>query len=190
MVFAEKGFHAARIQDIAVRARIGVGTVYNHFEQKEDVLLALLEEHTGALEERFASAPSDGNDFESRLRARLRRVCAYQDEHRAFFALSMEHGLIGPTTAAAATVLKGRKPRNIERFRKAFIDFMDEGVRTKALQPGEPARFARVLGGILKAYSIESLIDGSSRLADHADTVVDLFLFGAVSVPKRKVRKP
>src|SRR5262249_11395598 len=44
-VFAERGFHGARIQDIAARARLAVGTVYNHFGQKEDVLRALLEEH-------------------------------------------------------------------------------------------------------------------------------------------------
>ena len=40
IVFAERGFHEARIQDIAARARIAVGTVYNHFETKEDVLAA------------------------------------------------------------------------------------------------------------------------------------------------------
>ena len=46
-VFAEDGFEAARIQDIAARARIGVGTVYNHFDKKEDVLAELVDERTG-----------------------------------------------------------------------------------------------------------------------------------------------
>ena len=48
-VFAERGFHGARIQDVAARARIAVGTVYNHFAQKDDVLAALLEERTEGL---------------------------------------------------------------------------------------------------------------------------------------------
>jgi len=40
---AASGFHGARIQDIAKRAGVAVGTFYNHFETKEDVLLALLD---------------------------------------------------------------------------------------------------------------------------------------------------
>ena len=47
IVFSERGFHAARIQDIAARARIAVGTVYNHFEQKEDVLASPDQKQSG-----------------------------------------------------------------------------------------------------------------------------------------------
>src|SRR6516162_4299789 len=69
-VFAQRGFHGARIQDIAAQARIAVGTVYNHFEQKDDVLSALLEERT---EEMLAQllATDHAPTFEARLRARV-----------------------------------------------------------------------------------------------------------------------
>src|SRR5438874_10882073 len=73
-VFAERGFHAARIQDIAERARTAVGTVYNHFETKEDVLRALLEERTEGLHEELAPQAGDGDTFEKRLVTRLTRV--------------------------------------------------------------------------------------------------------------------
>ena len=48
-VFATEGFHAARMKDIADRARIAVGTIYNHFEEKDDVLYALIEERTAEM---------------------------------------------------------------------------------------------------------------------------------------------
>jgi TetR/AcrR family transcriptional regulator, fatty acid metabolism regulator protein len=41
-VFAEKGYHRATIPDIAKQAKIAVGTIYNYFGKKEDLLLALL----------------------------------------------------------------------------------------------------------------------------------------------------
>ena len=41
-VFASAGFYGAKVQDIAARAGVAVGTIYNHFGQKEDVLIALL----------------------------------------------------------------------------------------------------------------------------------------------------
>src|SRR5690348_12561809 len=93
-VFAERGFHVARIQDVAQHARIGVGTVYNHFEQKEDLLRALLEERTEQMLGRLSPLPSDPEPFEERLTCRLERLLAYVDEHRGFFRIAVDHGVL------------------------------------------------------------------------------------------------
>src|ERR1700746_3230145 len=76
-VFAERGFHGARIQDIAGRARIAVGTVYNHFAQKDDVLSALLEERTEQLLEQLRARSDDPKGFRGQLEARVGRLLAY-----------------------------------------------------------------------------------------------------------------
>lgn len=174
-VFVDKGFHATRIHDIAERARIGVGTVYNHFEQKEDVLLALLEEHMAALADRFAAAQGDPRSFAGRLEARLARVLAYKEEHRAFFALAMDYGLLGPTQGASSLVLKGRKVKSVERLRRELLSFAEQGVREGALRADvSAAAHVRLLGGVMRALSAEGE-PSSSR----APLVVDLFLRGA-----------
>jgi TetR/AcrR family fatty acid metabolism transcriptional regulator len=41
-VFAQKGYHRATVRDIAVAADVADGTIYNYFENKFDLLLALL----------------------------------------------------------------------------------------------------------------------------------------------------
>ena len=38
-VFSEKGFHEARAEEIAHLAGVAVGTIYNYFKNKEDILL-------------------------------------------------------------------------------------------------------------------------------------------------------
>jgi AcrR family transcriptional regulator len=43
-VFAERGFAAARMDDIAARARVSKGTIYLYFESKEAVFRALIQE--------------------------------------------------------------------------------------------------------------------------------------------------
>src|SRR6266850_5958614 len=43
-IFAKKGFAAARMEDIALRARVSKGTIYLYFESKEAVFRALLQE--------------------------------------------------------------------------------------------------------------------------------------------------
>src|SRR5580693_5965862 len=89
-VFGERGFHGARLQDIASRARIAVGTVYNHFEDKDAVLAVLLEDRSEEMLARFRPAPADRGAFRARLEARMARVLAYVLEHRAFFTIANE----------------------------------------------------------------------------------------------------
>ena len=39
-LFREVGYDAARIEDIAERAQVSVGTFYNYYQNKGDILLA------------------------------------------------------------------------------------------------------------------------------------------------------
>jgi TetR/AcrR family fatty acid metabolism transcriptional regulator len=43
-VFAEKGFHQARVSDVADAAGVADGTIYLYFKSKDDLLLTLFEE--------------------------------------------------------------------------------------------------------------------------------------------------
>ena len=42
VVFAERGFHRTTVKDIAKQANIADGTLYNYFENKEDLLFGIL----------------------------------------------------------------------------------------------------------------------------------------------------
>jgi AcrR family transcriptional regulator len=42
-VFAEKGFHKATTKEIAKAAGISEGTIYNYFENKDEILLAMID---------------------------------------------------------------------------------------------------------------------------------------------------
>ncbi|WP_339060896.1 TetR/AcrR family transcriptional regulator [Tepidibacillus marianensis] len=43
-VFTEKGFHVAKVSDVAELAKVGKGTVYEYFSNKEDLLRGVIEE--------------------------------------------------------------------------------------------------------------------------------------------------
>jgi TetR/AcrR family transcriptional regulator, fatty acid metabolism regulator protein len=43
-VFAEKGFHQARVSDISKRAGVADGTIYLYFKNKDDLLLSIFED--------------------------------------------------------------------------------------------------------------------------------------------------
>ena len=46
-VFAEKGFEKATIQDIAQKAAIAKGSVYQYFETKQDILVKITHDFLG-----------------------------------------------------------------------------------------------------------------------------------------------
>jgi AcrR family transcriptional regulator len=52
-VFAQKGYAAATTKDIANAADLGESTLYNYFESKRDILLAILEENHALLDTVF-----------------------------------------------------------------------------------------------------------------------------------------
>lgn len=55
-VFAERGFHRARIKQIAREAGVSEGTIYNYFEDKEALLIGILH--------RLNETEQRGEDFE------------------------------------------------------------------------------------------------------------------------------
>ena len=188
-VFAERGFHRARIQDIAQRARIAVGTLYNHFEQKDDVLRALLEERTEGFITQLEPRASDPAGFEGRLRARIDRILSYVETHRAFFTIAAEHGLVGSSSNSASGVT-GKAARHLAKARTLFVELVQEGVDAGVLEPLEPVILARFMGGLVRAFTIGALQqDPKAGLAKDADVVVRFFLHGASrSTPRASKR--
>lgn len=184
-VFAERGFHGARIQDIAERARIAVGTVYNHFEDKDDVLGALLEQRSEEMISQLHPVRDDRGPFDIRLRARVARVLAYVQAHRAFFAIANEQGLFAGTVAPGARATHKRL-RHVEKLRAVFDALVEEGISSGDLEPLPGDTLVRFFGGTVRAFVLSSIVGRTADVDEDASTLVDLFLHGAAR--RRKPR--
>src|SRR5207342_1753200 len=67
-VFARKGYHAARVGDIAEEAGVAYGLLYHYFESKEDVLRSVFRETWRALIETIRSVEEGGDSPTEQLR--------------------------------------------------------------------------------------------------------------------------
>jgi AcrR family transcriptional regulator len=186
-VFAERGFHHARIQDVAERARIAVGTVYNHFEDKDEVLVALLVERTEELLEHLASAEGDPPTFEARLEARVARVLGHVKAHRAFFSIATEHGMFASTVPAGAPA-SAKRLRKLEKFRAAMGALVEEGVSSGDLEPHEGDLLVRFFGTTLRGFVLALLDATDFDVPAQARQMVDLFLHGAARRKTKRAR--
>src|SRR5690349_12762068 len=85
-VFAAEGLHQASMAQIAERAGVAVGTLYNHFKDRDALLKVLLEERRKDMYERIDRRRAEvaKEPFQKQLEALLRAIVEHFEEHRSF----------------------------------------------------------------------------------------------------------
>jgi len=86
-VFSEKSIDAATVEEITEKADVGKGTLYQHFEDKEEIVVILAEEAIEHLIERIRSYESAPETLEGMLEHLL-------NAHYKFFVDSSEEFLL------------------------------------------------------------------------------------------------
>jgi AcrR family transcriptional regulator len=78
-LFGERGYHATTVRDIALRARVSTGLIYQYVEQKEDVLFLVLCEVFDAYQREIPRALASVAGPLARLRAAMHAYCRVND---------------------------------------------------------------------------------------------------------------
>jgi AcrR family transcriptional regulator len=177
-LFAEQGLANAHMNDIAARVGVAVGTLYNHFKDRDSLLVALIEWRRSELIARvdaFLDHPSSG-DFRSDLTGLVKEMGAFFEEHKRFHIIlhRMEWGLDQgnfPQTAACAPEMKRELILRLDKL-------IRRGIKQKALRPALADYYAYLLLGILRSirlYHVDNNSDGYMPF----DEVVRFFMEGA-----------
>ena len=181
-VFANKGLHGAHMGEIASLAGVAVGTLYNHFADRDALLAGLLEARRDELLariDRSLDAGAKRAPLRDRLRVFLAAVLAHKEAHRKFFQILMqgEIGKYQETFPSACHVPTATMHEMFTRLDK----LMKQGVREKALRP-EIADLAPMLFmGMVRAFMIRDTLfkGGAGDLVGETDRLLTFFLEGA-----------
>ena len=115
-VFARRGFSGTLMADIAVKAGIGKGTLYEYFDSKEELFFAVFEWFVKATEtEAKVSISALGGSAAERLNALNDSLMNSWVEMRELFSLVMEFW-----SASASSQMRQRFK---EAFRQGYSDF-------------------------------------------------------------------
>jgi AcrR family transcriptional regulator len=175
-VFADAGLHAARMEDIATRAGVSVGTLYNHFEDRDALVRGLMQARRAdllaALDAALAGAPDAS--FRGRLRATLVTFLDHCERHHKFLRIVLQqevHGTVGKGTGDKTDAMRELDAR-LERL-------MKQGLREKVLRPETADLAATLLLGMMRGLVIRSVVLGKSpALVAEADRLLAAFLGG------------
>jgi AcrR family transcriptional regulator len=86
-LFAGNHFHAVRMEDIAVEAEVGKGTLYRYFRDKEELYLALLDRAARQMQGRISEVAERGLEPVAKLEALVDSIFDFFDEQPHIFEL-------------------------------------------------------------------------------------------------------
>ena len=170
-VFAEKGFARAKVSDIANLAEVAEGTVYEYFENKEDLLLSIPKKRF----EQFLEELPDTFEIKTPLR-KLRRFIRYyfslfltKREFLKVFLLQIQLNKRFYDTKAYAT---------FRRYTQVLENIIEEGKGDGSFHPDvNPRVFRNMFLGAFSHLALRWLIFGKGSETDkmkEIDQVTDL----------------
>ncbi len=167
-LIAAKGLQGAPLAQIAKKAGVAVGTLYNYFEDRDAMIRALFEMRRATLRPELRAAISKHAElpFEERLRAFLEDVFAVFEAHRKFIKVMIEteHVKITPPQNDLST---------------AIAELVKAGVKEKVIASRHAELLPLVISGSLKTLVLHRIGEGAKLEAADADALVAVFLDGA-----------
>jgi AcrR family transcriptional regulator len=153
-LFAERGFNACRVADVARRAGMSAGNVYWHFDSKEAILRAILAEGFGKVEAMTAEVADAYGPARRKLDLLVERTLALYDDSGAFMVIL--GGLMGQGGQELIRSLGFDMPgiggRYHANLRRVFAEARSEG----AVAPADPellvAFYFAFFNGLLITY--------------------------------------
>lgn len=133
-VFAERGYHAAKLEEVARRAGYSTGAVYSNFRGKEDLFLALADREVGErvaeIEAVAEAAESDDQKLVEEATSQFRAFIARDPAWPLLFYEFWSYGIRNP-----------RLRQEFEERRCAVRDALARAIAAVTKRSGLEARF-------------------------------------------------
>lgn len=176
-LFASKGFEATSLQEIAEASEFSIGTLYNFFENKEDLYFAVIEADMGALHAQAESAMLASEGPKAKLEAFVRIHFTHFQERKDVIRRFWQE------TGGGVWTVKERLWKRLHDGEclpvELLIPVFDEAKAIGQVQDVDSRELATVFHVTSLAYSIFWFQSGQETdLIPKAATVVRRFLEG------------
>lgn len=176
-VFAERGFFAAQVADIARRAGIASGTVYLYFKSKDDLLISLFDRT-------MQEAIRDGREALESVADPTDRLRRIAHMHLERLGRDRDLAIVFQVELRQSTKFMARlSATRLRSYLGIIRDTIAEGQAQGVFRANVPATLgAKMFFGALDEMATNWILsDRKYALIDDADGVVDLFLYGVAT---------
>jgi AcrR family transcriptional regulator len=144
-VFAERGFEAAKLNDISKGAAVSMGTIYAIFPSKDDLFRVLLEERGKEISDLAREVLANGRPPREALEALVRAYVGYFVDHPSFLRMHLRLGtswVLGPAAGASGQV------KLWEEIHALQADLFRRGIEAGLFVHEDPAFLAKVFSAM------------------------------------------
>ncbi len=147
IVFARRGFHQALLEEIAEEAGYSTGAIYANFDGKEDLFLAVLDDHVAARVRAVEQAVSEASTPAQRARAGADDWMRFLREDHDWYRLFIEFW----SYAQRDLELRARVATRFAAFPKANAELIEAGARNVGI--ALPEGLANAAGTLFTALA-------------------------------------
>src|SRR6266536_2383155 len=178
--FSEEGAKA-RMESIAARAGIAVGTLYNHFADRDALWEAVCRARREALLVRLDETleATRGAPFQTALRAFAGTLQAHWSRHRAFLTLLLQT----EPALARAGARASRERSTLEELVARAGKLVRRGIAVGALREDGADLYPVLMVGMLRGIMVRDLARDPGDAEATLDRVVSFFMTGAGRAP-------
>ncbi|WP_050183629.1 TetR/AcrR family transcriptional regulator [Domibacillus robiginosus] len=144
-LFANKGFSATSVQEIATESGISKGAFYLHFKSKDDLLLAILQYHFDMINRAFTEETKNiQNPREKLIREQIALYSHFITHRDLLIMLAKEQAI--PRNETIKQLLMEKQIESHENYRKSIMEIYGPDI--------EPFSWdlTIILEGIIKSY--------------------------------------
>ncbi len=124
-VFSLKGFHEARVEEIAEEAEVGKGTVYEYFASKKELFLEMLFHVHRHFNRRLERDVSGAKTFHEGLQKLFAATLQFMTQHKEMSLILLgDHPLLGEDIREA---LLGKEQHELETIARMVQKMINQG---------------------------------------------------------------
>jgi AcrR family transcriptional regulator len=177
-LFMEYGYHATSMRQIAERAGLALGGIYNHFASKDDIFEAIIVDKHPYKRILPLVLEAQGNTADEFLRSAFKIAVTELGKDPAYMKIMLIE-MVEFNGKHGAAMLKEIAPKVLPVFEQTLK------VR-KELRVSNPAMFLRSFFGMIISYFITEMITTNSVLSnlmpkDAMEIYIDIYLHGILN---------
>jgi AcrR family transcriptional regulator len=176
-VFAQKGLHAATLDEIAEKAEFAKGTLYGYFPSKEDLFISMLEEEMIRFRENIRDVLAQDMPSDQVIAVLVVTMLRLFDQNVDLMRLLSQE-----QTAITICKEKNAEPRFRQHFRKMInmiAEHIARGIESDQFHALDPNRAAMAIYSLCHGAAISSFMnDRKIYNTDDVTLITNLLLDG------------
>jgi AcrR family transcriptional regulator len=180
-LFRNRRFHEVTLDRVAEVAKVGKGTIYRFFQDKDDLFFQTATSGFDELCARLEEQVREGARFEERLLTACARISSFFEERRPLFYIMQSEEI---HAASGKRSLQKRWQKARRKLIGALAAIIKQGVKGSQIRAEVPAEvLAAYLFGMLRTRARE-LADAPGRI-QRLELMLEIFCKGAGCGPGR-----